>query len=151
MPTSATNNNARKNSTRASSAAGAATNGTGGAYARVREVAESALDLPVGTVLVLADRVGEVVEPWTDRDSAGRELRTLRAQLRREVNRVERRGGSARRKALTRARRTRRKLETTLRQNRRRAETTLRRRTRSAEAQIRRAQSQVGERIGALV
>lgn len=107
MPTST---NESKTTTRGAGVAGAGRDAAGGAYTRVRQTAEAAVDVPVGTVLVLADRVGEVVEPWTGRDTASRELRTLRAQLRREVNRVERRGGSARRKAVTRARRAQRKL-----------------------------------------
>jgi hypothetical protein len=126
----------------------------------VQRVAETAVDVPVGAVLRVADRVGELIEPWTSPRTAERELRSYRTQLTRSVNRAERRGATARRKATTQAKRTRsrfergvrrvervarkrqRKAETTLRQNRRRAQTTLRRNRRQAGTQLRKATRQ---------
>src|SRR3954447_419681 len=64
------------------------------AYTRARQAAESVVDVPVGTALLVADRVNGLVEPWTKRTSAERELKTHRTQVRRELNRVERRGGT---------------------------------------------------------
>jgi hypothetical protein len=127
---------------------------------QVRSVIETAVDVPVGAVLRVADRIQELFEPWTSRTTAERELRSYRTQLTRSVNRSERRGATARRKATTQAKRTRGRLErevrrverearrrrrkatTTLRQNRRRLETQLRRNRRQAETQVRKATRQ---------
>lgn len=73
---------------------------------RARSLAESAVDLPVGAVLEVTDRVGELVEPFATRASARKRLGSYRTQLRRNVKRTERRGAAARRKATTEARRT---------------------------------------------
>src|SRR4029450_10985938 len=72
-----------------------------------QKAAETVLDVPVGAALTVADRVTELVEPWTDRETAERQLRSYRTQLTRSLKRAERRGASVRRKATTRARRTR--------------------------------------------
>jgi hypothetical protein len=153
-----------QNATRAS--------GTSAAQAEKRQAQKAAgtvLDLPVGAALTVADRVGELVEPWTDRETAERQLRSYRTQLTRSLKRAERRGATARRKAVTRARRTRtrlerevrrverelrgtqRRAETRLRQNRRQVQTTLRRNRRQVEAQLRKAEKQVGQQIASLV
>src|SRR5712672_688193 len=55
-------------------------------------VVETAVDLPVGVVLSVGDRVSDLVEPWTSRDSAEKQLKSYRTQLRRTVKRTERRG-----------------------------------------------------------
>src|SRR4051794_6474629 len=73
----------------------------------VRQVAERAVDVPVGVALTAVDRVGEVLEPWTGRATAERELRSYRSQFTRTLSRAERRGATVRRKATTRAKRTR--------------------------------------------
>src|ERR1700759_632725 len=52
---------------------------------QVQVVAETAVDLPVGVVLSVSDRVGEIVEPWTGRSSAGKQLKTYRTQLRKTL------------------------------------------------------------------
>jgi len=70
-------------------------------------VAEAAVDIPVGAVLRVTDRVGELVEPFTDRSSAERKVKAYRSELRRTLKRTERRGTSARRKATTEAKKTR--------------------------------------------
>jgi uncharacterized protein YfcZ (UPF0381/DUF406 family) len=119
----------------------------------VQRVVETAVDVPVGVVLRVTDRVQEIVNPWTKRGTAERELRSYRTQLTRTVSRSERRGATARRKATTQAKRTRGRLErevrkgqrkagTTVRQNRRKVETTLRRNRRQAETQLRKATRQ---------
>src|SRR5882762_1805420 len=74
---------------------------------RVRQTAERGVDVPVGAALTVADRVNEIVEPWTSRKTAERELKSFRTQVTRELNRVERRGASARRRATQRVRTTR--------------------------------------------
>lgn len=72
---------------------------------RARSVAETALDLPVGAVLEVGDRVAELVEPFTDRSGAEKQLKSYRTRLRRSVKRTERRGATARRRAAQEARR----------------------------------------------
>ena len=121
----------------------------GASYAR--HTAERSVDVPVGVALTFADRVNELVEPFTRPVTANRELRSLRTRVQRELNRFERRGASARRKARTRARRTRNQVQRDLRQGRRRARTTLKRNRAKAEDGFKRAQTTVQERVSALV
>jgi len=78
---------------------------------QARAVAETAVDLPVGVVLGATDRLGDLVEPFTDRSEAEKKLKAYRTQLRRSLKRTERRGTSARRKATTEARKTRKRVE----------------------------------------
>jgi hypothetical protein len=78
---------------------------------QARSFAESAVDLPVGAVLELSDRVAELVEPLSGRAEAEKQLHAYRNRLRRTVKRTERRGTKARRKATAEARRTRNRVE----------------------------------------
>jgi hypothetical protein len=153
----ATTNTAQRRNTRKRSAQ---TKTTTAPKNPVQRVAETAVDVPVGAVLRVVDRIQELFEPWTDRTTAERELRSYRTQLTRTAKRSERRGATARRKATTQAKRTRsrfqrevrrverearkrqRKATTTIRQNRRKVETTLRRNRRQAETQLRKATRQ---------
>ena len=64
-----------------------------GAVAIVRQGAERAVDLPVGAALTIRDRVEEAIEPWTTESTRERELKSLRTQVTRELNKFERRGG----------------------------------------------------------
>jgi hypothetical protein len=129
---------------------------------RVRQTAERGLDVPVGAALSVADRVNEIVEPWTSRKTAERELKSFRTQVTRELNRVERRGASARRRATQRVRTTRNRFERDLKQRRRSVETAVKRnrtqlekRVREGRSQIegnlKKAQSTVQERVSSLV
>lgn len=70
-----------------------------------------ALDLPVGAVLTVTDRVSELVEPFSGRKAAEKQLKTYRTQLRREVKRAERRGATARKQATSALKRNRDELE----------------------------------------
>lgn len=72
---------------------------------------ETAVDLPVGAVLTVRDRLSDLVDPWTDRGSAEKQIKSYRTQLRRTIKRTERRGTTARRKVATEARRTRTRAE----------------------------------------
>jgi hypothetical protein len=87
---------------------------------RARSVAESAVDLPVGAVLEVSDRVADLVEPFSGRGAAERRLKSYRSSLRRTVKRTERRGASARRKATVEARKTRNRVEREARKRQRR-------------------------------
>lgn len=78
---------------------------------QARIAAERAVDLPVGAVLEVSDRVSGLVEPLSGRSAAQRQLKSYSTQLRRTVKRTERRGATARRKAATEARKTRTRVE----------------------------------------
>ena len=128
---------------------------------RAKSVAEAAVDLPVGVVLEVSDYVAELVEPFTDRTGAERQIKSYRTSVRRTVKRTERRGHTARRKATTEARKTRNRVEREARKRRRTVETTLKRNRTDVEKRVRktldeqttRAQDlvdQVGEQLSSL-
>ncbi len=97
-----------------------------GATAIVRNGAERAVDVPVGAVLTVRDRVTEVVEPWTTGSSREKELKSLRTQVTRELSKFERRGGQARRKANRRVRSSRTRMEREVKARRREVEKAVR-------------------------
>jgi gas vesicle protein len=128
---------------------------------QARAAAQSAVDVPVGAVLEVGDRVAELVEPFSGRTAARKQLKSYGTQLRRTVKRSERRGATARRKAATEARKTRSKVEREARKRQRRVETTLKRNRAEVEQRVRRAVeaptsraqelvSQVGDQLTAL-
>ena len=104
-----------------------------GAAAIVRQSAERAIDVPVGAALTVRDRVSDVVEPWTSSTSRDKELKSLRTQVTRELNKFERRGGQARRKANQRVRSTRTRLEREAKARRREVEREVKARRRDVE------------------
>jgi hypothetical protein len=104
---------------------------------QVQSVVQTAVDIPVGAVLSVSDRVSELVEPWTDRSKAQRQIKGYRSSLRKSVKRTERRGSSARRKAISEARKTRKELEREARSRRRNVETTIKRNRNEVEQRVR--------------
>jgi hypothetical protein len=70
-----------------------------------------AVDFPVGAVLTVTERVGELVEPFSGRVAAEKQLKSYRTSLRRQVKRTERRGATARRQAADTIKRNREELE----------------------------------------
>jgi hypothetical protein len=78
---------------------------------QVQAVVESAVDFPVGAVLTVSDRISDLVEPWTDRNKAERQIKNYRSNLRKSLKRTERRGSTARRRAISEARKTRNQVE----------------------------------------
>ena len=70
---------------------------------RLVQATETAVDVPVGAALTVVERVNDAVEPFGTPSRREAELKRFRTQLRRELNKVERRGGTARRRALQRA------------------------------------------------
>ena len=112
-----------------------------------RQAAETAVDVPVGAALTVADRVNETVKPFRKRTSAEREIRRIRNQFQRELNRAERRGGSARRKLTQRAKRERNRVEREVSTRRRRVETAVRQNRRRAERQLRTARTRVNSLV----
>lgn len=106
---------------------------------QVRSAAERAVDLPVGAVLEVGDRVADLVEPFSGRSAAEKQLKSYSTQLRRTVKRTERRGSTARRKATTEARKTRKRFEREARKRQRSVETTLKRNRDEVEQRVRQA------------
>lgn len=113
---------------------------------QARIAAERAVDFPVGAVLEVSDAVTGLVEPFSGRNAAQKQLKSYKTQLRRTVKRTERRGASARRKATTEARKTRNRVEREARKRQQRVR-------KAVEEQTSRAQSlvdQVGDQLTAL-
>ena len=102
-------------------------------------VAEAAVDIPVGAVLAVTDRVNEIVEPFTDRSSAEKKIKAYRSELRRTLKRTERRGTTARRKAATEAKKTRNRVEREAKKRQRTVETTLKKNRTEVEQRVRKA------------
>ncbi|MFL5891275.1 MAG: hypothetical protein ACJ75I_00885 [Solirubrobacterales bacterium] len=122
-----------------------------GSVSYARQTAERSLDVPVGAVLSVADRLNDAVEPFTKRQTAERELKSFRTQVERELNKLERRGAQSRRKVRTRARQNRNRLQRELKQRRRKVQTTVKQNRTKAEQSLKRAQSVVSERVTTLV
>ena len=121
------------------------------AVAIVRETTERAVDVPVGAALIVADRVNEFVEPWTSETSRAKELKQLRTRVEREINKFERRGGTARRKSVQRVRQTRKSVERDLKSRRRQVETSVKQNRKRAETSLKKAQTTVQDRVATLV
>jgi hypothetical protein len=118
---------------------------------QVQTVAEAAVDFPVGIVLGVSDRVTDLVEPWTGRDSAEKQLKAYRTRARKTLKRTERRGATARRKAATEARKTRNRVEREARRRQRTVETTLKRNRNEVEQRVRRTIDGQASRAQSLV
>jgi F0F1-type ATP synthase membrane subunit b/b' len=106
---------------------------------QVQTAVETAVDFPVGAVLAVGDRVSELVEPWTDRSKAERQIKNYRSSLRKSLKRTERRGSTARRKAIIEARKTRNQVEREARNRRREVETSIKRNRTEVEQRVRKA------------
>lgn len=117
------------------------------AVAYVRQTAERAVDVPVGAALTVAENVTETVKPWTEPTGRERELKQLRTQVTRELNKLERRGGQARRKATTRVRSTRNRVEREMKQRRNRVEKTVKQNRTKAERELKQRRGQVEKAV----
>jgi len=104
-----------------------------------RSAAERAVDLPVGAILTVTDRISELVEPFSGRSGAEKQLKSYRSELQRRVKRTERRGATARRRATGEARKTRKRVEREARNRRRTVETNLKRNRDELEQRVRKA------------
>ena len=122
-----------------------------GSVSYARHTAERTVDVPVGAVLSVADRVTDIVEPFTARQTANQELKSIRTRVERELNRLERRGATARRKTRTRVRRTRGRVERELTRRRRRVQATVKSNRTRAENRVKHTQNAVSERVATLV
>jgi hypothetical protein len=123
----------------ASASKRAATKAAAAEKNQVQTVVESAVDFPVGAVLTVSDRLSDLVEPWTDRSKAERQIKSYRSNLRKSLKRTERRGSTARRRAISEARKTRNQVEREARRRQRTVESTLKRNRDEVEQRVRRA------------
>lgn len=130
---------ASTNGSKSSASKAKTTTTTSAEKRQTRSVAETAVDLPVGAVLSVTDRVSELVEPFTGRGAAEKQLKSYRTELRRRVKRTERRGTTARKRATTEARKTRNRVEREARKRQRTVETTLKRNRNELEQRVRKA------------
>lgn len=132
-----------------------------GAVSIVATAAERAVDVPVGAALVIRERIEDAIEPWSTDVKRERELKSLRTQVTRELNKFERRGGQARRKANQRVRSTRtrvqrevksrrREVEKAVKENRREVEKAVKENRTKAETQLKKAAEVVQERVPVL-
>lgn len=143
---------AKKSATATASASKRAATKTAAAEKnQAQAVVETAVDLPVGVVLSVGDRISDFVEPWTSRGSAEKQLKAYRTQVRRSLKRSERRGSTARRKATTEARRTRTRVERQARKHQRNVESSLKRNRSEVERRVRRAIDEQSSRAQNLV
>jgi hypothetical protein len=131
-----------------------------GAVSIAVTAAERAVDVPVGAALTIRERVEDAIEPWTSEITRERELKSLRTQVTRELNRFERRGGQARRRTNQRVRSTRnrverevksrrREVEKAVKANRREVEKAVKQNRTKAEQQLKKARTAVQERVPA--
>jgi len=97
----------KTNTKRAANSAGRTAQAAAPEKSQVQRVVETVVDVPVGAALGFGERVTELVDPFTGRTTAEKQLRSYRTQLRRNVKRAERRGATTRRKTTTRAKRVR--------------------------------------------
>ena len=118
---------------------------------QVQAVVETAVDFHVGAVLTVSDRVSDLVEPWTDRAKAQKQVKSYRSSLRKSLKRTERRGSSARRKAITEARRTRNQVEREARKRQRDVESSLKRNRNEVERRVRKAIDEQASRAQGVV
>jgi hypothetical protein len=116
-----------------------------------QSAAETVVDLPVGVVLSVTDRLSDLVDPWTDRSGAEKQVKAYRTQLRKSIKRTERRGTTARRKATTEAKKTRNRVEREARKRQRTVETTLKRNRNEVESRVRKAIDEQTSRAQGLV
>jgi hypothetical protein len=130
---------ASTNGSKSSASKAKTTTTTSAEKRQTRSVAETAVDLPVGAILSVTDRVSELVEPFTGRSAAEKQLKSYRTELRRRVKRTERRGTTARKRATTEARKTRNRVEREARKRQRTVETTLKRNRDELEQRVRKA------------
>jgi hypothetical protein len=113
-------------------------------------IIETAVDFPVGVVLSASDRVSDLVEPWTSRSKAEKELKSFRRQIERAAKRTERRGTTARKKATTEARRTRTRVEREARKRQKAVTTTATATFKTGRSEVERRVRLVSDQLSSL-
>jgi hypothetical protein len=111
---------------------------------------ETAVDFPVGVVLSASDRVSDIVEPWTSRTKAEKELKGYRRTIEKAAKRTERRGTSARKKATTEVRKTRNRVERDARKRQKAVTSTATATFKTGRSEVERRVRMVSDQLSAL-
>jgi F0F1-type ATP synthase membrane subunit b/b' len=117
---------------------------------QAQAILETAVDFPVGVVLSVSDKLGEVVEPWTSRNKAEKELKSYRRQIEKAAKKTEKRGTSARKKATTEARKTRKAVERDVRKRQKAVTSTATSTFKTGRTEVERRVKQVSDQLAAL-
>ena len=117
---------------------------------QAQTIIETAVDFPVGIVLSASDRIGDIVDPWTSRTKAEKELKSYRRQIEKAAKRTEKRGTTARKRATTEARKTRKRVEREARKHQKAVTTTATSTIKSSRTEVERRVKQVSDQLTAL-
>jgi hypothetical protein len=110
----------------------------------VQAQAERAVLIPVGAALIARDSVIEAAKPYVaDGETRERELSKLQKRVSTDLRRFERRGSTARNRALRGVKRTRTRVERELRQRRNQTLRTVKQNRREVEKQLKSARQRV--------
>jgi hypothetical protein len=110
--------------------------------------AERAALVPVGAALTARDAVVEAVKPYiAGRESAEKELERVGKRVQVNLKKFERRGSTARNRALRELKRTRTRVERELRQRRNSAVRTVKQNRREAERQVKSTRRQFERQV----
>jgi F0F1-type ATP synthase membrane subunit b/b' len=101
-------------------------------------------------VLSVSDKVGEIVEPWTSRTKAEKELKAYRRKIEKAAKRTERRGTTARKRATTEARKTRKAVERDVRKRQQTVTSTATSTFKTGRSEVERRVKQVSEQLSAI-
>jgi F0F1-type ATP synthase membrane subunit b/b' len=101
-------------------------------------------------VLSVSDRLGEIVEPWTDRAKAEKQLKSYRRQIEKAAKRTERRGATARKRATTEARKTRNRVEREARKQQKAVTSTATSTIKTGRTEVERRVKQVSDQLSSL-
>ena len=114
--------------------------------------AERAALVPVGAALTARDAVVEAVKPYIGgRESAEKELDKVGKRVQVNLKRFERRGSTARNRAVREVKRTRTRVERELRQRRTKAVRTVKQNRREAERQVKSTRREFERQAGSIV
>ena len=113
-------------------------------------ILETAVDFPVGAVLSVGDKLGEIVEPWTARAKAEKQLKSYRRQIEKAAKRTERRGAGARKRATTEARKTRNRVERDIRKQQKAVTSTATETIKTGRTEVERRVKQVSDQFASL-
>jgi hypothetical protein len=109
----------------------------------VQAQAERAMLIPVGAALLARDSVIDAAKPYADSETRDRELDKLQKRIATNLRKFERRGSTARNRAVRGAKRTRTRVERELRQRRNRTLRTVKQNRRGFEKQLKSARQRV--------
>jgi len=117
---------------------------------QAQTIIETAVDFPVGAVLSVSDKLGEIVEPWTGRTKAEKQLKSYRRTIEKAAKRTEKRGATARKRATTEARKTRNRVEREARKQQKAVTSTATSTIKTGRTEVERRVKQVSDQLSSL-